>query len=177
MNNFFRALEFTWRPENDGQPYHITPGDPGGATAWAVTQETWNVWAGQIGLSRDLKEATKTQLEDCLLNLFWIPCGAPKLPTGVDLMVFDFCVTSGQGNAVRELQRCVGVADDGDVGPVTLAAAYQYSPMRVCTMLRDATAQFLALADLGEFLNGELRRAQDRYALACQWITQEARCT
>ena len=41
---FPTALSFIWRPDNDGQPFHDTPHDPGGATNWGVTYSTWTGW-------------------------------------------------------------------------------------------------------------------------------------
>jgi hypothetical protein len=44
------------------------------------------------------------------------------LPPPLDLYVFDFAVNSGPGRAVKTLQGLLGVAADGDIGPVTIDA-------------------------------------------------------
>lgn len=41
----------------------------------------------------------------------------------MDYCVFDFAVNSGRGRAIPSLQRAIGVADDGKIGSITLAAA------------------------------------------------------
>jgi lysozyme family protein len=45
-----------------------------------------------------------------------------ELPSGVDYAVFDFAVNAGPGQAKKTLQRALGVAPDGAIGPMTLAA-------------------------------------------------------
>lgn len=40
----------------------------------------------------------------------------------LSFQVFDFAVNSGIETAIRKLQQAAGVADDGHVGPVTVAA-------------------------------------------------------
>ena len=46
----------------------------------------------------------------------------PGLFIPIGFQLFDAAVNHGIGNAIRFLQRAVGVADDGIVGPQTVAA-------------------------------------------------------
>ena len=53
---------------------------------------------------------------------YWNAVHGDDLPAGVDLMTMDWGVDSGPHQAIIGLQRSVGVADDGIIGPKTLAA-------------------------------------------------------
>lgn len=57
--------------------------------------------------------------------LYWRPLNAPLLPSGLDLIAFDFGFNAGVATAARTLQGLVGVVQDGDIGPRTLAAIDQ----------------------------------------------------
>lgn len=53
---------------------------------------------------------------------FWDRAQCDRLPPDLAFDLFDAAVNSGIGQAIRWLQRSVGVADDGYVGPLTLGA-------------------------------------------------------
>lgn len=54
--------------------------------------------------------------------MYWDQCRCDDLPASVRFDVFDGAVNSGVAQATKWLQRAVGVADDGVVGRVTIAA-------------------------------------------------------
>lgn len=53
---------------------------------------------------------------------YWDRAEADEYDGAIAFQLFDAAVNHGIENAVRFLQRAVGVADDGDVGPITLKA-------------------------------------------------------
>lgn len=53
---------------------------------------------------------------------YWQRVGCDSLPPVLRYAVFDSAVNNGAGNAARFLQRALGVADDGKIGPLTRAA-------------------------------------------------------
>lgn len=53
---------------------------------------------------------------------WWLKLGADHLPPAVAFQVWQFAVNAGMDTARRALQFAVGVAQDGRVGPITLAA-------------------------------------------------------
>ena len=59
---------------------------------------------------------------------YWDKIKGDELPTGVDYCVFDAAVNSGPGRAAKWLQGCVGVEQDGGIGPKTLAAVAAFDP-------------------------------------------------
>jgi lysozyme family protein len=95
--------------------YSNDPKDPGGETNWGISKRAYP--------DVDIKGLTRDGAKAIYLRDFWNRIEADTLPTSVAYQVFDFGVNSGIETAVRYLQRALGVADDGNYGPVSRAAA------------------------------------------------------
>lgn len=170
-DNWNRALKFVWLPQNDGQPFHVTPGDPGGGTAWGVTETTW-LHAIDMGLVEPglLAEASIQDLAKILHVFYWNACQCDALPDGVDIVVFDIAMLSGPGRAARILQHCVGVKEDGHVGPITLAAVEKHPTPDLIACITTEDKTFMAgLQGWTHFGRGWQVRADacQNEALAC----------
>ncbi|TDX30771.1 putative peptidoglycan binding protein [Modicisalibacter xianhensis] len=94
------------------------PDDPGGRTNWGITQRT----ALANGYLGDVRHLTRDQAKEIYRTAFWQRVKADQYDFALAFNLFDAAVNHGIGNAIRMLQRAVGVADDGIVGPVTLGA-------------------------------------------------------
>lgn len=88
-------------------------GDPGGETKFGISKRSYP--------SLDIKNLTLADAKSIYLRDFWQRAQCDKLHPDLAFTVFDAAVNSGIGQAVRWLQRAVGVADDGVIGPLTLA--------------------------------------------------------
>ena len=171
MERFETCLAFTWLPQNDGQPLHVTPGDRGGATAWGVTLASYAAWRSDHGIhattAADLGRATQAELSELIRSRYWLAVSADSLPVGADLLTYDFGYGSGPGTSCRVLQAVLGVVQDGQLGPVTLAAAAR---MDRTTLVRALAARHAAyyesLSDFRLFGHGWLNRNAARLALA-----------
>lgn len=87
---------------------------------------------------------------------------ADALPAGLDLAVFDLAVNSGPGRAARLLQRALGLAEDGVIGPQTLAAAASRDPAATVRALTRERLSFLGrLPTWKTFGRGWRRRVED----------------
>lgn len=96
--------------------------DPGGKTMCGITQREYDQYRKSSGQpTRDVRQIQLLEGLDIYGNTYWRP-SAPKLPVGLDLCFFDAAVNEGTTEAVRILQVALGVANDGDWGPVTQAA-------------------------------------------------------
>ncbi|MDH2311418.1 glycoside hydrolase family 108 protein [Methylobacterium brachiatum] len=118
--NFERALALVLVHEGG---YVDHPADPGGATNLGVTIGTLSDWLGRPATKAEVKALTKVSVAPIYRRNYWNAVRADELPSGVDYCVFDFAVNSGKGRAIPSLQRALSVADDGKLGPLTLAAA------------------------------------------------------
>jgi lysozyme family protein len=95
--------------------YVNNPNDPGGETKWGISKRSYpnlNIKT----LSRD--DAKKIYHTD-----FWNRIRGDSLPDGVAYQLFDFAVNSGIETSIRYFQRALGIADDGNWGPVSQAKA------------------------------------------------------
>jgi lysozyme family protein len=100
------------------------PSDPGGATNKGITQLTYNAWRKSKGLPmRSVKLLEDAEVGAIYKQNYWDKVHGDELPVGVDYAVFDFAVNSGPARAAKFLQRLVGVAADGIIGPATVIAA------------------------------------------------------
>ncbi|GGD45756.1 glycoside hydrolase family 108 protein [Pseudoxanthomonas indica] len=70
----------------------------------------------------DIRNLTRDQAVAIYRRDFWDRAQCSKLPNAVAFQLLDGAVNSGIAQASRWLQRAVGAADDGFIGPATLKA-------------------------------------------------------
>lgn len=95
--------------------YVNDPRDPGGETKFGISKRAYP--------NLDIANLTLADAKALYRRDYWDRAQLDKFPESIADDVFDTAVNSGIGQAIRFLQRAVGVADDGNVGPLTLAAA------------------------------------------------------
>lgn len=171
-DNFEPCLAFTLLPQNDGQPYHVTPGDPGRGTAWGVIQATYDVYRGAHKLPhQSVSKMLPAERSDIYRSGFY----TPGLPKGVDLMVFDFGVTSGASRGREFLQLALGFSGDdvdGVIGPVTLRATSLARPAALISTLQGREEAFYkSLSTFAEFGHGWTNRTNARTAAALKMVS------
>jgi len=111
--------------------------DPGGPTNFGITLETLASWRKDKGDKNkavtvdDVRNLTKNEATEIYRTNYWAPLKCSELPSGVDLVVFDFGVNAGPGTSAILLQKVVGVTQDGSVGPITIAALTTMPPSKV----------------------------------------------
>lgn len=96
--------------------------DPGGPTNHGITQATLARYRGRPVSIQEVKDLKKTEAWDIYRSMYWPQVKAGELPSGLDYAVFDFGVNSGPGQAIKTLQRTLGVPADGLFGPVTFSS-------------------------------------------------------
>ena len=94
--------------------YVNDPHDPGGETKFGISKRSYP--------ALDIASLTLVDAKAIYKRDFWDRAQCDKMPPELAFNVFDAAVNSGIGQAIRWLQRSVGVADDGHVGPLTLGA-------------------------------------------------------
>ncbi len=109
--NFYQAFD---RLINNEGGYTPGTGDPGGETNWGISKRSYP--------DLDIKALTREDAKAIYLRDFWQRGQMDQYDGAIAFQVFDFAVNSGIETAVRYLQRAVGVADDGHIGPITVAA-------------------------------------------------------
>lgn len=139
-SNFREALTHVLKHEGG---YVNHPSDPGGATNKGVTLANFRRYVKPNGTVADLKRLTVDQAAIVYKRYYWDAVLGDMLPGGVDYAVFDFAVNSGPSRAIKYLQRAVGAAQDGRIGPQTLEAVGNADPATVVNLLCDARLDFM----------------------------------
>lgn len=119
------------------------PADPGGATNLGVTIANFRRYVKPGGTVADLKALTRAQAKTVYERQYWDAVRGSQLPSGVDYSVMDYGVNSGPKRAVKLLQRLVGVEQDGVIGPDTLRAVRDVSPLTLVQQYNDARLAWL----------------------------------
>ena len=117
-----QAVVLEWIGLSEGG-YVNHPKDPGGATDRGITQRTYDAWNRLHGRPlRPVRGISKDEANAILVSQYFAPVKFDQLPSGIDYAVVDFAVNSGTSRAAKELQKLLGVAVDGVIGNLTLAA-------------------------------------------------------
>lgn len=132
--------------------------DPGGKTRYGITEAV----AREVGYRGDMRELPLDLAKRIYMERYWRPVRADELPAGVRYAVFDAAVNSGPGQAVKWLQRAAGVADDGVLGPKTMAAVNSLNADSLRSKILAQRLRFMSsLPNWPAFSRGWSRRIAD----------------
>jgi hypothetical protein len=138
------------------------PDDPGGATNFGITQRTLEAFLGHQVTVNDVRDLSGNTAIEIYRANYWNQMRCGDLPSGVDLMVFDYGVNSGPATAVKALQGLVGVTQDGAIGKITLAAVAKIAPLTLVDGLARQRLAFLrGLSDFPTFGAGWTKRVTE----------------
>ena len=143
--------------------YSNHPDDPGGETMWGVTIAVARA-NGYKGPMRDMPRDTAKAIYRWQ---YWDKVQADRMPFPLAFQVFDAAVNHGTSQAAKLLQRAAGVADDGIIGPKTLAAVASRNAAVILLLFNAEREQFYTdLKTWPSFGKGWSRRvvANLRYA-------------
>lgn len=102
MTLFDNALGFTLGEEGGRVD---NPKDPGGRTAYGITQRTYDAWRHRKGLAnRDVYLIDASERATIYKEGYWDTIGGDKLPAGVGVVTFDYAVNSGVSRALGVLR-------------------------------------------------------------------------
>lgn len=127
------------------------PSDPGGATNLGITDKLDGKSDGLVDVNGDgkgdvdIKKLTKDQAKVIYKRLFWSPLKGDEISSqSVAEILFDFAVNSGVGTAARAIQKIVNVAQDGKIGPKTLAEINKKDAKQLFEEIKTFRKQFYA---------------------------------
>lgn len=125
--------------------------DPGGETKWGISRRAY---PGAAIPNLTVEDAAEIYSSDYLT-----PLEADNLLDGVAFQLLDFAVNSGVETAKRQLQRALGVAEDGVIGPITLKAINALPESDLIMRLLAARLDYLTrLSTWPEYGGGWVRR-------------------
>lgn len=140
------------------------PRDPGGMTNLGITRKTLEGWLGRSVTEAEMRALTPETVAPIYRQNYWDALRCDDLPPALALCVFDFGVNAGPKRAARMLQGLLGVAIDGQVGPVTTAAAKSVAAAKggaaglVKAYQDSRRTYYRGLPTFGTFGKGWLRR-------------------
>lgn len=129
--------------------------DPGGETKFGISKRAYP--------DLDIANLTMDQAQAIYLRDYWMRASCDDLPPNIAFLVFDCAVNSGIGQAIRFLQRAVGVADDGSIGPITLAAVRRVDAEALASRFLGQRLEFMTrLSTWEKFGKGWARRIAEQ---------------
>lgn len=132
--------------------------DLGGKTRYGITEAV----ARRIGYRGHMAELPLDLAKRIYRDEYWAAVRADELPAAVRYVVFDAAINSGVTQAVRWLQRAVGVQDDGIIGNQTIAAANKLDGEALRLRVLAQRLRFMAgLPNWSQFSRGWARRIAD----------------
>ena len=127
------------------------PKDPGGETKFGITKRSYP--------GVNIKALTLAKAKEIYRADFWDALQIERLPEPLRFHVFDAAVNSGRGSAARWLQAAADVAQDGRIGPVTLAAIAKANPIALVARFSGVRLKFMTdLSTWPTFGKGWARR-------------------
>jgi Glycosyl hydrolase 108/Predicted Peptidoglycan domain len=167
---FDACMPFIFKAEGG---YSDNANDPGGPTNFGITLATLKAYDGDQNLTADaVKALTPEMAKEIYRTAYWNRMQCGSLPPGLDLEVFDFGVNAGPSEAVKTLQKIVGVTQDGSIGPITLAALGQLKPKDVIGRYSDARLAFYKAVNNPEFEQGWANRVSQIQTAALNMLDQ-----
>ena len=115
--------------------YVNDPKDPGGETKFGVSKRAYP--------GEDIAGLTLERAKALYLRDYWDVIHADELPKHVRFAVFDAAVNSGVRQAIKWLQRAVGVNDDGVIGHKTLSAVVAMDPYKLVAVFNGQRLKFM----------------------------------
>jgi uncharacterized protein (TIGR02594 family) len=139
-SNFNKVLP--WLLEDEGG-FTDEATDAGGPTNWGITLQDARMYWKPDATAADVRAMPKEVAVSIFRAKYWDKMHCDELPSGVDYAVFDFGVNSGVSRAAKFLQNIVGTDQDGEIGPLTIAATIAADPAHVINTLCDDRMEFL----------------------------------
>ena len=166
-DNFDECLKMLLHHEGG---YVNHPKDPGGETNLGVTKRVYEKWGG----TKDMKDLTVEDVAPIYKKEYWDRCKCDDLESGVDWAVFDWAVNSGTGRAAKAIQKICGAAQDGAIGPKTLALIGKQNTQYVVEEFGKIRQDFYeSLKTFDTFGKGWTRRNKETTAKALEMIQED----
>ena len=140
-----------------GGSLHNVAGDSGGWTLWGIA---YNHNKEMFKTFDDFKDTTYEEAAAIAYTKYYRAINAFILPLEARLMYFDIAYNMGNSRAVKMMQGCAGVPQDGLIGPAT-REKMQYVTEECLYNARNSAYNRLVKANvtLVKFLKGWLNRS------------------
>ena len=144
-----------------GGKLHNVANDSGGFTLWGIA---FNYWKHLFTDFNDFKDTTLEEASYIAFVKFYLPIRADAMPYDTKLYYFDMAYNMGTSRAIKIMQQCAGVKDDGVIGMITLSKMKNVT--EACLKAkRDSFYNNIVSANykMNKFLKGWLNRSKSIY--------------
>ena len=140
-----------------GGQLHNVEGDTGGWTLWGIA---YNSNSGMFKNFDDFKDTTYEEAAALAYTKYYRAVSAFILPIESRLMYFDIAYNMGNMRAIKLMQGCAGVPQDGLIGPMT-REKMQFVTEECLYNARNTTYNSIVRANIkmGKFIKGWLNRS------------------
>lgn len=168
--NFDKAFDLLIGHEGGYTALRSDPGNwTGGKVGVGVLKGTKYGIAANSYPNEDIKNLTLARAKQIYKRDYWDKVWGDKLPASLAFHVFDMAVNSGISRGVKLLQKTVGSAQDGIMGPATLRAA-QAMDVNAAIMMYNANRLkfYTSLSTFGTFGKGWTNRVANNLELGAK---------
>lgn len=130
--------------------YVNDPKDPGGETKWGISKRAYP--------ALDIKNLTRQEAEGIYLRDYWLKCKCDQLKWPLNLFLFDSAVNQGHDAAIKMLQKALGVAQDGMIGPITLGKAKLAGPEQIAMFMSYRALRYTGTRNFDRYGTGWFKR-------------------
>lgn len=155
--------------------YVNDPDDLGGHTCKGVTMRTYKLYRQRKKLPaptiEGLKNISDEEFADILKSMYWDACRADYIESqSVANAIVDWAWNSGTVTASKEVQKVLGVAADGIIGNITLAAINSRSPLSLFGAIQAARLAYLERICIARPANRKFENGWTRRVKSLQYV-------
>ena len=151
------------------------PHDPGGRTNWGITHYDYDAYRRSKGLPlRDVFLMDDSERDDIYRTVYWNAIRGDDLPSGLDYVVFDGGVNSGNGQSIKWLQRALpALPANGRLSDALVSQLAQIADLAaLIEAVCEARREFLRNLDTFQYFGrGWIKRVDDVQATALAWAS------
>jgi lysozyme family protein len=156
-----------------GGTYTDRADDAGGPTRWGITQQTLSGWLGRPATAGEVAELSRERALEIYRHRYIQQPGLGKiLDDPLRALLVDCAVLHGPRNAVRFLQRALGVQADGVFGDLTLAALWRLDRRRLLWLVFAERVEFLGRCISDNLTDADRDGIPDSTEFAKGWLAR-----
>ena len=152
------------------------PADRGGPTKFGITHRTLFAHRGRPVTRVDVEQLTEAEAREIYRRRFIVGPGFHRLSSpALRMVVVDCGVLHGERNAVRMLQRALGIRADALLGPLTESRANAYDGRRLALLVEADRIKFLGRHVTSDLTDADQDGIPDNTEFAAGWFARVAR--